>query len=107
MPALETLILMFDPFGDEGLAALVAPPPPPVGALPTTGVLTKLKMLHLGYTEITDAGCAALATALDSGVLPALGALDLEGISASAASIATVYEALARSMSRGDVSYPF
>jgi hypothetical protein len=72
-PALEILGLMGNPFGDKGLAALVAPPPPPAGALPPpTGVLTKLKRLYLDNTQITDAGCAALAAALDSGALPAL-----------------------------------
>ena len=29
-------------------------------------------MLDLNYTQITDAGCATLAAALDSGALPAL-----------------------------------
>jgi hypothetical protein len=38
----------YNPFGDEGLAALVAPPPLPAGALPPpTGVLAKLKKLYL------------------------------------------------------------
>ena len=41
-------------------------------------VLTKLKMLNLNNTEITDAGCATLAAALDSGVLPALSTLHLQ-----------------------------
>ena len=96
MPALETLILMFDPFGDEGLAALVAPPP--ADALPPqTGVLTKLKKLNLGYTRATDTGCATLAAALDSGALPALEYLDLYGIPASAAAVAAVREALVKS----------
>ena len=73
LPALETLDLVGNPFGDEGLAALVSPPPPVAGALPpTTGVLAKLKELGLCGTQITDAGCAALAAALDSGALPAL-----------------------------------
>ena len=89
---------MGNPFGDEGLAALVAPPPPPAGALPPpTGVLTKLKALDLDYTQVTDAGCAALAAALDSGALPALKVLYLDsdpgGIPASTAAIAAVYEA--------------
>jgi len=99
LPALERLVLHSNPFGDEGLAALVAPPPPPAGALPPpTGVLTKLKVLDLGYTQITDAGCAALAAALDSGALPALKVLYLQGaehggIPASATAVAAVYEA--------------
>ena len=80
--------------GDEGLAALVAPPPPPSGALPPTGVLTKLKRLFLNDTQITNAGCAAFASALDSGALPVLEDLHLYGIPASEASNAAVYEAL-------------
>ena len=84
---------MFNLFGDEGLAARVAPPPP-AGALPTTtGVLTKLKVLNLSYTQVTDAGCAALAAALDSGALPALNGLCLNDIPASAAAKEAVYAA--------------
>ena len=81
LPALEYLDLGGNQFGDEGLAALVAPPPPPpAGALPPPkGVLTNLKQLNLGYTQITNAGCAALASALDSGALPALERLYLYG----------------------------
>ena len=85
-------------FGDEGIAALVAPPPPPGGASPPpTGVLTKLKLLYLGCTKVADAGCAALASALDSGALPALKQLHLNDIPASAAATAAVTQALARS----------
>ena len=103
-PALEYLSLFRNPFGDEGLAALVAPPPP-AGAppLPTEG-LKKLELLDLRRTKVTDAGCAALAAALDSGVLPALQTLKLSDrrrapalIPASAAAIDAVREALARS----------
>jgi hypothetical protein len=88
-PALENLDLSCNPFGDEGLAALLAPPPPPAGALPT-GVLTKLKVLYLRDTQVTDAGCAALAAALDSGALPALEVLALQRTPASATAKATV-----------------
>jgi hypothetical protein len=96
-PALERLWLNGNPFGDEGLAALLAPPPP-AGALPLpTGGLKKLKVLNLDYTQVSDAGCAALAAALDSGALPALETLGLNGIPASAAAIEAVDEALARS----------
>jgi len=42
-------------------------------------------MLNLTYTQVSDAGCAALAAALDSGALPALEDLALDDISASAA----------------------
>jgi hypothetical protein len=97
-PALENLHLDHNPIGDEGLAALVAPPPPPAGALPPpTGVLAKLKELNISYTQVTDAGCAALAAALYSGALPALKVLYLHpghgGSLASAAAVAAVYEA--------------
>jgi hypothetical protein len=111
-PALEILSLNGNPLGDEGLAALLAPPPPPAGALsPPTGVLTKLKgldlrdtprsptpaappsslkKLYLPYTQITDAGCAALASALDGGALPALELLIIHGIPASEAATAAL-----------------
>ena len=94
-PALERLRLMGNLFSDEGLAALVAPPPPPAGAPPPpTGVLAKLKELNLSSTQITDAGCAALAAALGSGALPALDNLNLcDTRLASAAAISAVYAA--------------
>ena len=103
-PALEQLVLVRNPFGDEGLAALVAPPPL-AGAPPTTtGVLPKLKVLDLEDTQVSDAGCAALAAALGNGALPALDEIHHEGIPASAAAIATVCEALAnrRKLRRDD-----
>ena len=96
-PSLEELSLIDNPFGDEGLAALLAPPqsagtpPRPAGGLKT------LKDLYLKRTQITDAGCAALAAALDSGVLPALVDLRLVGTPASAAAKDAVREALAKS----------
>ena len=97
LPKLEWLTLHHNPFGDEGIAALVAPPPP-AGAPPTpTGGLTKLRVLSLGDTQVTDAGCVILAAALDSGALPALTGLYLDGIPASAAAQAAVREALATS----------
>ena len=88
-------MLFYNPFGDEGLAALLAPPPPAGAPPPPTGVLPKLKTLNLSRTHITDAGCATLASALDSGTLPALKGLYLDGIPASAAATAAVQEALA------------
>ena len=99
-PALEHLDLTNNPFGDEGLAALVAPlPPPSAGALPPpTGVLTKLKEIYLGRTQVTAAGCAALASALRSGALPALDSFYIEGNrlrgQASTTAIAAVREAM-------------
>jgi len=95
-PALAYLCLVGNPFGDEGLAALVAPPPP-AGTPPLpAGGLKKLEHLDLEATEVTDAGCAALTAALGSGALPALKTLRLNrlnGIAASDAAKAAVYEA--------------
>jgi hypothetical protein len=98
MPFLMELCLCGNPLGDVGAAALVAPSPPPAGAPPpTTGVLTELNKVWLKHTQITDAGCAALAAALQSGALPALEVLYLWGTPASEsseASEATVIEVL-------------
>ena len=90
------LNLAHNPFGDEGLAALLAPPPLPAGALPPPpGVLTKLKTLGLKDTQVSDTGCAALTAALECGVLPAIRYIDgLTHIPASAAARAAVEEAL-------------
>eukprot|EP00964_Phaeocystis_antarctica_P025358 scaffold14247_cov67-Phaeocystis_antarctica.AAC.1 len=94
LPALEVLNLWGNLLGDEGLAALVAPPPTAGALPPPTGGLKKLKCLDLSDTQVTNAGCAALAAALDSGALPAFKELYLYGIPASAAAQATVDEAL-------------
>ena len=97
LPALEHLSLS-NPLGDECIAALVAPNPPPAGALPpAAGGLKKLKRLNLNDTQITDAGCAALVEALDSGALPALKKVHLDNTPASAAAKKAVQAALARS----------
>ena len=93
LPALESLYLYLNPLGDEGLAALVGPPPP--AGTPPAGGLKKLKWLDLDDTRVTDAGCAALAAALNSGALPALRTLTLENIPASDAAKAAVYAARA------------
>ena len=58
-------------------------------------MLTKLKELYLGRTRINDAGCAALAAALESGALPALKRLYLGGIPASGSAKSAVYAARA------------
>ena len=96
---LRILYLDGNPFGDDGLAALLAPPPPAAGTPPPpAGGLKKLKRLNLGDTQITDAGCATLAAALDSGALPALEELQLyegiHGIPASDAAVDAVFEAM-------------
>ena len=71
-PALVRLYLCDNPFGDEGLAALVPPPPPAGTPPPPAGGLKNLELLNLNGSQVTDAGCAALVAALDSGALPAL-----------------------------------
>ena len=92
LSALERLVLQNNPLGDEGLAALVAPPPPPAGAPSptTTGVLAKLKELYLRNTQITDSGCAALFAAFDGGALPALEELDISDTPADGAARAAL-----------------
>ena len=93
-PALEYLFLDCNPFGDEGLAALVAPPPPPAGTPPLpAGGLKNLMSLDLGRTQVTDAGCATLGAAIESGALPAIEELILDYIPASDAATEAVYEA--------------
>ena len=66
------------------------------GALrPPTGVLTRLKKLDVGGNfEITDAGCATLTAAIDSGILPVLEEINLKHTHASDASRAAVQDAL-------------
>ena len=96
-PALEALRLSGNPLGDEGLAALVAPPPPAGTPPPPAGGLKKLELLDLYSTQVSDAGCATLAAALDTGALPALEVLELYGTRASAEAEEAVRAALARS----------
>ena len=114
LPALDSLYLSCNPLGDEGLTALVAPPTPTGALPPPTGVLarlkgldlgeisdcgpvmlTKLKQLSLDGTQVTDAGWAALASAIDGGKLPALETLRLNSILHLPAppGIAAAYEA--------------
>ena len=87
---LGALYLDGNPFGDEGLAALLAPRRP-------AGGLKTLELLQLSFTEVSDAGCATLAAALSCGALPALEALQLEDIPASAAAKDAVRAALGSS----------
>jgi hypothetical protein len=84
-PALVKLFLCGNPLGDEGLAALVALPPPAGTPSPPAGGLKKLKRLDLESTEVSDAGCATVAAALDSGALPAPEELRLVGTRAAPA----------------------
>ena len=65
-----------------------------------TGVLTKLKALHLVFTQITDAGCAALAAALDSGSLPALETINLHSSPASTTAMVAVREAVCEALAK-------
>ena len=116
-PALQQLLFVHNPLGDEGCAALVAPPPPPpqppqpqpqpqpplppTGALlPPIEVLTKLRELTLSHTQISDSGCAALAAAFDRGALPECNKLNMTGNSASAAAKANLARAVASSDGR-------
>ena len=63
----------------------------------------KLKVLNLSCTQVTDAGCAALAAALDRGALPALKKLELDRVPASAAAKAIVQAALTKSQATASV----
>ena len=58
-----------------------------------TSTLAQLKTLNLGDTQITDDGCAHLASRLRSGALSALEELYLFGTRVSGAARAAVYEA--------------
>ena len=66
----------------------------------TVSPASQLKLLYFGDTQVTDAGCAALAAALDCGALPALEAVYMNGIPVSAAAEAAVMEAVERTASR-------
>ena len=102
-PALEQLGLTGNTFGNEGLAALLAPWAPAGTSPPPAAGLKKLKHLDLSGTRINDAGCATLVAALDGGSLPALAYGDfgwelfIDDIPASDAASDAVYEAIARS----------
>jgi len=101
---LTRLSLAGNPIGDEGIAALVAPPPPTplvqltgvpledarTAANRRSGVLFSLKKLYLSQTQITDRGCAALAHAFDRCSLLGVDELALEDIPAGAAAKAEV-----------------
>ena len=81
--------------GDKGVATLVAP-----GA----GAFKSLHELNLDDNQITDAGCAALASALDNGQMPALERLSLStvlpGNPASPHAQGAVQQALERAIAR-------
>ena len=68
------------------MTSLVAPP--------TAGVLTSLQRLILHGNQITDEGCAAFASAISGGALPAINQLDLDDNPASQQAQATVEAAL-------------
>ena len=95
-PALNIIDLSGNPFGDEGIAALVPPPPPAGTPPPPAGALKNLALLYVTGTEITDAGCAALAAALSNGALPVLWKLKLDRTPASDEAKEAVNEAIVR-----------
>ena len=68
---------------------------------PRKGGLTKLKKLDLSETQVNDAGCAALASALDSGALPAIERIVLRGIPAKAVASSPVYKWLHLNCKKG------
>ena len=72
-------------------------PPPPAAGTPPAGGLKKLEELYLYEPQISDAGCATLVAALDSGALPALEVLHLYTMTASQEAQEAVRAALARS----------
>ena len=75
----------------------MAPPAAAAALRPPAGdVLTRLKKLEVGGMEaaITDAGCATLTAAIDSGTLPAVEEISLKQMFASDASRAAVQDAL-------------
>ena len=88
LAALATLSLWLNPIGDEGVAALVRPPPAGGAAGAAAGAaaggaaggLTTLRMISLDSTQISDAGCATLTAALYSGAMPSLTELSMASI---------------------------
>ena len=75
MPALKKLGLVGNPLGDEGFAALVAPPP----AGSPTGVLQELEELDLGETSVTEKSIDAYSVAKLSSRLPAMEKMSMGG----------------------------
>ena len=59
-----------------------------------------LQLLYLFGNQITDEGCAALASALRNGALPVLKTLDLGGNPASIEARTAVQSALSAPLSR-------
>ena len=68
LAAFELLNLHRNQITVQGLTSPAGPAHYP----PTASVLQSLNTLFLGNNQITDEGCAALASALHGGALPAL-----------------------------------
>ena len=104
LPGLEAIDLGGNPVGDEGISALLAPPLAASAPRPPTVGLAKLKVLILENIQITDAGCAALASVIDNGALPALEQLGLQQeepwTAASPAAVDAVLQVLVRACHR-------
>ena len=121
MRKLERLVLCFNPFGNQGVAALAAPLRK-LPALKTLNLTTceignegvaslvanlgrddfkTLEELYLDTNKITEAGCATLVHALDAvGTFPALHTVSLSSTRTSWAARQAVRDALARAITR-------
>ena len=108
-PALQTLNLTCNDVSDAGMAALARP----ARSLPLSTLLLDinrvtdtgleallrlpvpaLRVLMLGQNQLSDVGCAALASAVDGGVLPLLDVVHLAGNSLSEWAQESVEQAL-------------
>ena len=75
LPTLTKLLLSDTSIGDQGVASLVAQP--------LAGAFQSLEALWLGGSQMTDAGCTTLASALRAGALPAIEDLRMDPLTPS------------------------